>query len=68
MCEFLALRRDKIIQDIESQCFAERFLYPSSSKYNFTVPLRKCTVLNYCTFKILNFHFFENLTKGQTSF
>ena len=47
----------------ESQFFAERFLCPSSSKYNFTVPSKKHTVFELLHHQNPYFYFFANVSK-----
>ena len=56
---FLALRSDKTKQDRE-QFFAVRFVCPSSSKHNFTVPLKKVLFLNFTPILYI---FFANMSK-----
>ena len=56
---FLALRSDKNKQDRE-QFFAVRFVCPSSSKHNFTVPLIKVLFLNFTPILYI---FFANMSK-----
>ena len=56
---FLALRSDKNKQDRE-QFFAVRFVCPSSSKHNFTVPLKKVLFLNFTPILYI---FFANMSK-----
>ena len=55
---FLALHCDKTITYRQPIC-AVRFLCPSSSKHNFTVPLKIILFLNYCTFKIFIMTFLQ---------